>query len=129
MKEYYIYDSEFRELKRTGAIATVLFAVGSACLGFAINVQVGMAFAEKIPDAVKAEWSSYKTTALILTILFYFFGVLTSLNGYNQVERIKSETSHGDEKYEPKSRYKIALWALVFLAFGVVGYVIRSLTP
>jgi hypothetical protein len=127
MKEYYIYDTEFRELKRTGAIATILFALGSACMGFVVSAYVGLSLAEKIPDDVKTQWTVYKDLGFVATLIFYFLGVLESLVGYNQVERIKAETSHGTERYQAKSRYKVALWALVMLAFAVLGFFVRPM--
>ena len=125
VKEYYIYDNEFRELKRVGGLATALFAIGSAIFGFVINTHLGIVFADHLSDDIRAQWIVYRNIGIAAGVLCYFFAILQSLVGYNLVERIKAETSHGTEKYLPKSRYKIALWALVFAAFGTVGFVVR----
>jgi hypothetical protein len=85
-----------------------------------------MAFADHLASDVKAQWTLYRNISLIVGVTFYFFAGLQSLVGYNLVERIKAETSHGTEKYTPKPYYKIALWALIFLACGVIGFVARS---
>src|ERR1700754_3390371 len=71
VKEYYIYDSEFRELKRTGAAATALYAFGLALLGFVVNVHTGMTFAENVPAMVKHDWTIYRNVALIGAVLCY----------------------------------------------------------
>jgi hypothetical protein len=121
VKEYYLYDSELRELKRTGALTTVLFAAGSALIGFVINTHLALIFADKLPDDVKIQWTTYRDVAVIGAVIFYFFGILLALSGYNEVERIKADTQHGTEKYVPKSRYKVGFWALAFLAAVLVG--------
>jgi hypothetical protein len=124
VKEYYIYDSELRELKKTGAIATALYAMGSAALGFAVNVFTGMTFAENIASTIKAEWIIYRNIALTVAVACYVIATIQALEGYNRVEQIKAETSHGDEKYVPKPRYRIALWALAIVGSaggGLIG--------
>jgi hypothetical protein len=73
MKEYYLYDSDFRDLERTGAIAALLFAVASDCFGSAGNVLVGIEFADNIPAAKLAEWSAYRNVALSGYNLFLFW--------------------------------------------------------
>lgn len=121
MKEYYIYDSEFRELKKVGGGAAVLFAIGSAAIGFAVNTHLGLIFADHLAAELKVQWETLRDIAVIIGIACYAFGVIQSLIGYNLVERIKAETQHGNQKYKPKSRYKIALWALVFVIFFALG--------
>ena len=74
MKEYYIYDSELRQLKKTGAIATALYAIGSGAFGFAINV----------PFA-----ANYRNLALAVAGLCYLIATIQALSGYNRVEQIK----------------------------------------
>jgi hypothetical protein len=124
VKEYYIYDSEFRELKKTGAIATSLFAIGSAALGFAVNVHTGMTFAENVAAAVKLEWTIYRNTAFIVSAICYLLATIQALSGYNQVEQIKAQTSHGTEKYVPKPWYKILLWVLAVFGAAIIGMVL-----
>jgi hypothetical protein len=126
MKEYYVYDSEFRELKRTGVIATTLFALGSACMGFVVNTHLAIVFADKLSDQIKIEWTTYRNIGFMAALVFYFFGVMQALTGYNEVERIKTETSHDGEKYKPKSRFKVAFWALAFTAIFVLGFIVRQ---
>ncbi len=121
VKEYYIYDSEFRELKRTGAIATVLFAVGSAAMGFVGNIMVGLALSENVSDAVKSQWTAYRNAGLIAAAICYLFAIMAALSGYNRVEQIKAETSHGDEKYTPRSIYVVTLRVLAVLVVLGVG--------
>src|ERR1700688_3693556 len=127
MKEYYIYDSEFRELKRTGATATILFAFGSACFGFALNVHLGIVFAGTLADDLKTQWISYEKIAFFIAVACYLFAILQTLSGYNQIEKIKAETSHGSEKYTPKRWYKFGIWALVFAAIFGVGFLARGI--
>lgn len=127
MKEYYIYDSEFRELKRTGGLAAILFALGSACMGFVVNTHLAIVFAEKLSDQLKIEWTTYRNIGLVAGFIFYFFAILQALTGYNEVERIKAETSHDGEKYIQKSRFKVAFWALTLLAVFVLGFLARQL--
>jgi hypothetical protein len=126
VKEYYIHDSELRELKKTGAIATALYALGSAALGFAVNVHTGMAFAEKIASTVKAEWTVYRNLALAIAAICYLIATIQALGGYNRVEQIKAETSHGSEKYVPKPWYKVALWALIIIGAGAGGALLHG---
>jgi len=121
MKEYYLYDSDFRDLERTGAFATMLFAASSGCLGFAADILVGIAFAENISPAVKAEWGAYRNVALVLAIVFFLFGTFLTLSGYNRVEQLKSQTSHGTETYVPRSRFRLALNVIVVIAAIGVG--------
>jgi hypothetical protein len=124
VKEYYIWDSEFRELKKTGAVAALLFAAGSGLIGFAVNVQVGLAFAENASEIIKGQWGTYRNVAIIAAAICYLFGMFQALDSYDQVERIKAETSHGTEKYVAKSRYRITFRVLVLLAALVLGAIL-----
>jgi hypothetical protein len=126
VKEYYLYDGDFRELKKAGAVATVLFAVGSACAGYALNVHLGLAFAENLPDAVKADWLLYKRIAIAIAALAYFFAIIQALTGYNRVEQIKAETLHGAERYTPKPWYWLAAWGVVAVGLVVGGIYVGS---
>ena len=121
VKEYYIHDSELRELKKTGAIATALYAIGSGAFGFAINVHTSLTFADKVETAIKAEWTNYRNLALAVAGLCYLVATIQALSGYNRVERIKAETSYGAEKYAPKPWYRVAFWALLLAAAVIVG--------
>jgi hypothetical protein len=121
MKEYYIHDSEFRELKKAGASATILFAIGSASIGFSANTHIALAFVDHLATDIKVQWEILRNVSVVIGLTCYVFAVIQSLVGYNLVERIKGETQHGGEKYEPKSRYKVAFWALVLAFCFVLG--------
>jgi hypothetical protein len=124
VKEYYVYDSEFRELKRIGAFAALLFAIGSAAIGFSVNAHMGMAFAENVPAALKAEWTLYRNVGIGVAALCYLFGAIQALTGYNEVERIKAQTLHGDERYVRKPWYWLALGAIILIAALALGIVL-----
>lgn len=121
MKEFYVYDSEFRELKRTGAIAAILFAIGSALLGFAVNAHLGVTFAESLPVATKTQWVTYRNVAAVVALCCYVFAAIQALSGYNQVEQIKAQTSHGTERYQPKPWYRYAMAAIILAMALVMG--------
>jgi len=121
MKEYYLYDSDFRDLGRTGAFAAFLFAAASGCLGFGANAWVGLAFAENVPETVRLEWSLYRNISFGLAVIFFFFAIYLTLSGYNTIEQLKAQTRHGTETYVPLSRFRIAIGALFLVAALGVG--------
>lgn len=127
VKEYYLYDSDFRELKTTGIVATSLFALGSAAVGFAVNVHTSMIFAENLKPVVKLEWTQYRNAAIIAAAILYLIAGLAAASGYNRVEQIKAETSHGGERYQPKSRYRVAMIGLALLSAAGIGAVVMVL--
>lgn len=126
MKEYYIYDSELRDLSRTGAFATGLFALGSACIGYWFNIQVGFALAEKVAPEILVQWTVYRNVSAVGAVFCYVVGAALALSGYNRVEKLKAETQHGPEKYEPKPWYRIALFLLVAVGLLIGGLYIGA---
>jgi hypothetical protein len=122
MKEYYFYDSDIKNLSKTGALATLFFSTASACLGFAANALVGLAFAENVPQAVKHDWIIYKNISLVATLAFFIIAAYLTLDGYDTVEQLKGQTRHGDETYTPRSRFRLMKGAVVpavALAIGI----------
>jgi hypothetical protein len=121
MKEYYLYDSDFRDLARTGLFATICFTIASACLGFAINIHKDLAFNAGLAAPVIAEWTAYRTVAIGAGIVAFIGGVILTLSGYSRVEQLKAETSHGTDTYVPRKWYMIALVCTVGLAILGAG--------
>jgi hypothetical protein len=56
-----------------------------------------------------------------VAIICFFSGVLLTLSGYNRVEQLKAQTSHGSETYVPRSRFLIALGVIALLAAAAIG--------
>ena len=121
MKEYYFYDSDIKNLGRTGALATLLFAAASGCLGFGANALVGLSFAENIPDTVKHDWTIYKNISFAAAIIFFVIAAILTLDGYDTVEQLKGQTRHGTEAYIPRSRFKIMIGGLMLAAMLGLG--------
>lgn len=94
MKEYPLTDGEMRELGAVGVVTTLCFAIGTGCLGFALNVSENFAFSQNIPKDVFVFWNTLRTEAFIATVVLYTFGIISIIYTGVRVRKIKRETEH-----------------------------------
>jgi hypothetical protein len=102
-------------------LATIFYALSSACFGFAFNALVSMELSKGLEPSVMADWTAYRNIGLIIGSVLLLLAVLLTLDIYNRIEQLKSQTTHGTAAYVPRSAFKWAMLGLAIVAVLAVG--------
>jgi hypothetical protein len=96
MKTYVVTSNEIRTITLVNFGVTVLFSLGSACLGYWLNIHTEIALAGKLPAGAEVVQTIVQPVALVAGIVFYVIGAITWFFRSGFVSTIEKESLSKD---------------------------------